>query len=83
MTAAEALIRFISDTNLLSPEIPKDEEQYEYNYIVACALDKQIPRKIIKSDAFSHRGVCRFCNTYVKDRYCPHCGQKIDWGDIK
>lgn len=81
MTAEEALMRFITDTNFLF--LSEHDEQYKYNYIVAHAIEKQIPKKVIKRDAFLHRGICQFCNIYVIDEYCPHCGQKIDWGDTK
>ena len=53
------------------------------------ALEKQIPRKPIKSE----KQVVRYVNTYYCPtcnlgitgtniaKYCYHCGQKFDWGD--
>ena len=46
------------------------------------ALEKQIPKKIVKHDK------CPVCNNnqsttwyYVGASYCEYCGQKLDWSD--
>lgn len=46
------------------------------------ALEKQIPKKIVKHDK------CPVCNNsqsttwyYVGASYCEYCGQKLDWID--
>ena len=52
--------------------------------VIACkALEKQIPKKPRETK-------CQSCNHYIpmvvrdrKMRFCPFCGQKIDWSDDK
>ena len=45
------------------------------------ALEKQMPKKLKSAK-------CQLCNHYIpmvvrdrKMRFCPFCGQKIDWSD--
>lgn len=59
------------------------------------ALEKQIPKKPKETDAYPHRLYCPYCTwtlCYNKEnadsfrmmhmfRYCPECGQAIDWSD--
>lgn len=52
---------------------------------MACdALEKQIPKKIVKHDK------CPVCNNnqsttwyYVGSSYCEFCGQKLNWDNTK
>lgn len=70
------------------------EFYYVENFIKACdraiqALEKQIPKKPIKSE----KQVIRYVNTYCCPicklgftgtgiaKWCYHCGQKLDWSD--
>lgn len=69
------------------------DEMNEFVNIVKAALEKQIPKKPIKSE----KQVIRYVNTYccpickLKDfgagtgiaKWCYHCGQKLDWSDTK
>ena len=48
------------------------------------ALEKQIPKKPNKFDGH----YCKRCNSklarqtdLVKQKYCHHCGQKLDWSE--
>lgn len=57
------------------------------------AIEKQIPKKPKETDAYPHRLHCPYCTwtlCYNKEnansfrmmhmfRYCPECGQAIDW----
>ena len=47
------------------------------------ALKKQIPKKVI--ERIGEMASCAACGSTVFDieKYCPHCGQAIDWGDSK
>jgi hypothetical protein len=44
------------------------------------ALKKQTPKKPLY---IGLDNACRECETYIfeKDKYCPRCGQAIDWGE--
>ena len=54
-------------------------------------VDKETPKKPIKIKYKLFRGwVCPHCakdisnnrkRKYQKVQYCPHCGQKLDWGE--
>jgi len=49
------------------------------------ALEKQIPKKINSDNGFGGR--CPICGYYIVKsifsskghKYCPECGQKLDW----
>lgn len=63
--------------------------EHEENLVAIQALEKQIPKKPIKSE----NQVVRYVNTYYCPtcklgitgtniaKWCYHCGQKIDWSD--
>lgn len=78
MTAAEAKER------LLHSKMPNDAEQREYDLAVLHALDKQIPGEYVRAKCGAiDYNACPICRKHVSDNYCPNCGQKIYWGDIK
>ena len=64
-------------------------DDYKANEMAIQALEKQIPKKPIKSE----NQVVRYVNTYYCPtcelgitvtniaKWCYHCGQKIDWSD--
>ena len=64
--------------------------EHEENLVAIEALEKQIPKKPIKSE----NQVVRYVNTYYCPicelgitgtniaKWCYHCGQKIDWSDV-
>lgn len=46
------------------------------------ALEKQIPKKTTRIKQTCHEtDGCSICRTefYNKYKYCPECGQKLDW----
>lgn len=47
-------------------------------YTVIAALEKQIPKKVIKTESSSQ--ACPECRANVNWKYCPNCGQKLNWG---
>lgn len=52
---------------------------YNSEAIIA-AIEKQVPHKMTAEDRNDWR--CPVCRAYiygVQDRYCPHCGQALDW----
>lgn len=58
-----------------------NEQAMEINRLAIEALEKQIPKKPIKT-----RGeiVCPTCKTLVgSSPYCRYCGQALDGSDIK
>ena len=64
--------------------------EHEENLVAIEALEKQIPKKPIKSK----NQVVRYVNTYYCPicelgitgtniaKWCYHCGQKLDWSDV-
>ena len=66
------------------------EDDYKANEMAVQALEKQIPKKPIKSE----NQVVRYVNTYYCPtcelgitgtniaKWCYHCGQAIDWSDV-
>jgi len=62
-----------------------DRFNVDENYVVAEALEKQIPKKTIYSK-YGNRDSCPRCNEIINyriDNYCHRCGQKIDFGVVK
>lgn len=70
------------------------EFYYAESFIKACnisiqALEKQIPKKPVKSEKQVVRYVntyyCPICNLGITGtniaKWCYHCGQKLDWSD--
>lgn len=48
------------------------------------ALEKQIPKKPDLDDGvYCPCCLHEFKSHYDETRYCPNCGQAIDWGDSK
>ena len=49
------------------------------------ALEKQIPKKPERLNAFKAIGKCRGCERVISTRtasvYCQYCGNKVDWGN--
>lgn len=57
-----------------------------YDDLVIKALEKQIPKKpydTSKTYTGDRIGVCSNCKHYTvvleQERYCNHCGQRLDW----
>lgn len=60
------------------------------------AFEKQIPKKVVKSNGFHEIGFCPNCNEPIKSRtcykssvgkvdisWCSECGQKIGWSEVE
>lgn len=47
------------------------------------ALEKQIPKKPDDTYEDSLDDECAVCGTFIfeRDKYCPRCGQALDWGE--
>lgn len=56
----------------------------ELKIVLSNAIEKQIPR-IPDLDDGVYCPCClhEFKSHYDETRYCPNCGQAIDWGDSK
>lgn len=51
---------------------------------VASALEKQIPKKVVKGKIIIGNDYCPVCHYFVQppcEKHCSHCGQALDWGD--
>lgn len=65
------------------------EDDYKANEMAIQALEKQIPKKPVKSEKQVVRYVntyyCPICNLGITGtniaKWCYHCGQKLDWND--
>lgn len=64
------------------------EEIQEYRKIgtpeeCLAAVEKQTARKVTTNHSWTHyHFFCPVCNMEVNDmKYCPNCGQKLDWSD--
>ena len=82
------------DTIMLAKERGKFVDNITYDDAIE-ALDKQIEMKAEETDAYPHRLFCPRCyKTLMRNKerlkeikswellkYCPYCGQKIDWSD--
>ena len=88
MTENEAIELIENDLKLHSKDL---SSKYKNGLRMAIqALEKQIPKKPIKSE----NQVVRYVNTYYCPtcelgitgtniaKWCYHCGQKIDWSDV-
>ena len=64
--------------------------EHEENLVAIQALEKQIPKKPVKSEKQVVRYVntyyCPICNLGITGtniaKWCYHCGQKLDWSDV-
>lgn len=49
------------------------------------ALERQVPKKPERLNAFKSIGKCRGCEKVISTRtasaYCQYCGNKVDWGN--
>lgn len=65
------------------------KDDYKANEMAIQALEKQIPKKPVKSEKQVVRYVntyyCPICNLGITGtniaKWCYHCGQKLDWND--
>lgn len=60
-------------------------EEIETAKLAIAALEKQIPKKPKRLNAFKAIGKCRGCERVISTRtasvYCQYCGNKVDWGN--
>lgn len=77
-----------NDKCALSVAIKALEEVQQYRAIgtveeCRSAMDKQTARKATTNHSWTHyHFFCPVCNMEVNDmKYCPNCGQKLDWSD--
>ena len=93
MTREEAINRLEMHAINIVGEVAKGNAEaikdYEAIDMAIEALEKQIPKKPIAvdwSEEFEGALIedrCALCSTYLHyiDRYCPNCGQAIDWSE--
>ena len=61
-----------------------EKDVLEITYTINNALNKQIPRPIDKvRTTCAGIPICDICKNVVckSFKYCPKCGQKIDWSE--
>ena len=75
--ALETITNAIQSDNMTAP-------QDKALAIAQKALEKQIPKKPDLDDGvYCPCCLHEFKSHYDETRYCPNCGQAIDWGDSK
>lgn len=63
------------------------EKEIEFIFRARDALEKQIPKKYKTTTAhmtftdIAGIDLCPVCGATVCDKFCPRCGQAIDWGE--
>ena len=77
------LMQFDPMTGEIEPiELQNQDNQdlYKANLIAISALEKQMPKKVIRVSNNRTDG-CSECYVefYEKFNYCPNCGQRLDW----
>lgn len=93
MTTEESLNQF----NSTNPFMHGSDKQEEYFNVIRQALEKQIPKKPGATEDYPHRLYCPNCyypfernkseialireHFIVGNKYCPDCGQALDWSD--
>lgn len=78
----EEAIKYLRDP------IGKSLEQHDKAVKMAIeALEKQVPKKPERLNAFRSIGKCGGCEKVISTRtasvYCQYCGNKVDWSDPK
>ena len=89
MTVSEAIkeVRFNMSTIGLNNKTAKRVS--EAKKIAIQALEKQIPKKPVKSEnqvvRYANTYYCPICNLGITGtniaKWCYHCGQKLDWSE--
>ena len=86
MTASEA-IKELHEIRPRGGIIP--QKRAEALDVAIQALEKQIPKKPVKSEnqvvRYANTYYCPICNLGITGtniaKWCYHCGQKLDWSD--
>lgn len=60
----------------------------EYDWMAIESLEKRIPKKPLNKvsrELLLPEEKCVECGTilFISDRYCPYCGQAIDWSETE
>lgn len=95
MTESEAVeklknMRLFMQIEDKSNDLKFAEDDYKANEMAIQALEKQIPKKVVKDGKRSYK--CPCCGESAKTEtgdsfidyrldYCDGCGQKLDWSD--
>lgn len=95
MTESEAVeklknMRLFMQIEDKSNDLKFAEDDYKANEMAIQALEKQIPKKVVKDEKRSYK--CPCCGESAKTEtgdsfidyrldYCDGCGQKLDWSD--
>ncbi len=96
MTESEAIeklknMRLFMQIEDKSNDFKFAEDDYKANEMAIQALEKQIPKKPVKSEKqvvrYANTYYCPICNLGITGtniaKWCYHCGQKLDWSDEK
>ena len=79
MTEIEETIKSLEE---MFPKGLCEVDEYKMAQVAINALEKQIPKKVIKwANGTEHCPSCDCDNSCVGYGVCIDCGQKLDWSD--
>ena len=79
MTEIEETIKSLKE---MFPNGLCEVDEYKMAQVAINALEKQIPKKVIKcANGTEHCPACDCDNSCVGYGVCIDCGQKLDWSD--
>lgn len=85
----EEAIFWVKDTKYIyenmNPDMQLSRLKCEAFVLSIQALEKQVPKKPERLNAFRSIGKCGSCERVISTRtasvYCQYCGNKVDWGN--
>ena len=89
MTASEAIKEVRFNMSRIGLNNKSAKRVSEAKNIAIQALEKQIPKKPVKSEnqvvRYANTYYCPICNLGITGtniaKWCYHCGQKLDWSE--
>ena len=75
------------ERNISEKHRTKAEKQKEVAEVTVMALERMIPKKPMPIITELNEYICTICSCCqyvavdINDKYCKHCGQRLDWGE--
>ena len=89
MTVSEAIKEVVFNMSKIGLNNKSAKRVSEAKNMAIQALEKQIPKKPVKSEnqvvRYANTYYCPICNLGITGtniaKWCYHCGQRLDWSD--